>query len=209
MGILIATAVALVLAGHLLLIPWLVYIFKPLATILILSIAFRNRRNRSDSYSLWITTGLLCSLIGDVLLIWPSVFFLPGLFAFLLAHIAYLVAFTRSVKFPARASIWLIYLATAVTLYVFLYPNLPVRLRLAVFIYSLLLGSMAAQAAGRATLLKTTPSYRAAIGAIFFMLSDCLLAYDRFHAPILLAPVLILVPYYLAQWLIARSTDSP
>jgi uncharacterized membrane protein YhhN len=198
-----------VLAGQLLLSPWLVYIFKPLATILILSIAFRNSRNRTDSYSLWITIGLLCSLVGDVLLIWPFLLFLPGLFAFLLAHIAYLVAFTRNVKFPVRFSIWLIYLAIVFILYAFLYPNIPVRLSPAVFIYSLLLASMAAQAMGRAVLLKTTPSYRAAIGAIFFMLSDILLAIDRFHALILLAPVLILIPYYLAQWLIARSTDSP
>jgi len=207
--VLLAAAVALVLAGHLLLYPWLVYIFKPLATILILSIAFTNRRNQRDSYSLWITTGLLCSLIGDVFLIWPSIFFLPGLFAFLLTHIAYLVAFTRGVKFPARSSIWLIYLAIAVTLYAFLYSNLPIHLKLAVVIYSLLLASMAAQAMGRALVLKTMSSYRAAIGAIFFMLSDILLAHDRFHSLILLAPLLILIPYYMAQWLIARSTDSP
>ena len=197
------------LAGQILLSPWLVYIFKPLATILILSIAFRNSRNRTDSYSLWVTIGLLCSLVGDVLLLWPFLFFLPGLLAFLLAHIAYLVAFTRNAKFPARFSIWLIYLAIVFTLYAFLYSNLPARLRLAVFIYTLFLASMAAQATGRAILLKTIPSYRAAIGAIFFMLSDILLAIDRFHALILLAPVLILIPYYLAQWLMARSTDSP
>jgi hypothetical protein len=104
MGVFLAAAVALVLSGHLLLYSWLVYIFNPLATIFILSIAFTNWRNRTDSYSLWITTGLLCSLIGDVFLIWPSLFFLPGLFPFLLAHIAYLVAFTRDVKFPARPS---------------------------------------------------------------------------------------------------------
>jgi uncharacterized membrane protein YhhN len=203
-GIPLAVAVAFVLAGHLFLYPWLVYIFKPLATVLT-----TNRRNRRDAYSLWVTIGLLCSLIGDVFLIWPSIFFLPGLLAFLLAHIAYLVAFTCGVKFPARSSIWLIYLAIAVALYAFLYPNLPNRLKLAVIIYSLLLASMASQAMGRALLLKTTPSYRAATGAIFFMLSDILLAFDRFHAFILLAPLLILIPYYLAQWLIARSTDSP
>jgi uncharacterized membrane protein YccC len=54
MGFLLAAAVALVLAGHLLPNPWLVYIFKPLATILILIIAFTNWFSRRDSYSLWI-----------------------------------------------------------------------------------------------------------------------------------------------------------
>ena len=94
------------------------------------------------------------------------------------------------------------------TLYVLLYPNVPFRLRLPVLLYSLLLASMAAQAMGRALLLKTTRSHRAAAGAFFFVLSDSLLAFDRFHSVILLSPVLILVPYYIAQWLIARSTDS-
>jgi uncharacterized membrane protein YhhN len=203
-------AVALVLAGHFLPNPWLVYISKPLATILILSIAFANWFSRRDSYSLWITTGLLCSLLGDVFLLRPSLsFFLAGLVAFLLAHTAYLIAFTRDAKFPARSSIWLIYVAVVAAINAFLYPNLPLRLRLPVIVYSLLLTSMAAQAMGRALLLKTTPSYRAAIGAIFFILSDSLLAFDRFHTLILLAPVLILILYYIAQWFIARSTDSP
>jgi uncharacterized membrane protein YhhN len=207
---LIFVAVAMVLAGHLLASPLLVYSFKPLATALILGIAIASWRRGKDcySYSLWISIGLLFSLVGDVFLLWPSLYFIHGLAAFLLTHLAYLIAFTRDARFPARVWIWILYLAIAATLYAFLYPNLPVPLKLPVALYSALLSSMAAQAVGRFLVMKTKPAQSAAIGAVFFMLSDFLLAFDRFHTLILLAPVLILIPYYLGQWLIASSTRA-
>lgn len=207
---LIFVAVALVLAGHLLASPLLVYSFKPLATALILGIAIANWRGGKDcdSYSLWISIGLFFSLVGDVFLLWPSLYFIHGLAAFLLTHLAYLIAFTRDARFPARVWLWILYLAIAATLYAFLYPNLPVPLKLPVALYSAALSSMAAQAMGRFLVVKTKPAQSAAIGAVFFMLSDFLLAFDRFHTLILLAPVLILIPYYLGQWLIVSSTRA-
>src|SRR6202008_567819 len=207
---LLFVAVALVLAGHLLRSPLLVYVSKPLATALILGIALVNWRSSrgSYSYSLSISIGLLFSLVGDIFLLWPSLYFIHGLAAFLLTHLAYLIAFTRDARFPARVWIWILYLAIAATLYAFLYPNLPVPLKLPVALYSALLSSMAAQAMGRFLVVKTKPAQSAAIGAVFFMLSDFLLAFDRFHTLILLAPVLILIPYYLGQWLIASSTQA-
>jgi uncharacterized membrane protein YhhN len=202
--------VALALAGHLLASPLLVYVSQPLATALVLGIALVNWRGSRGSYSycLSISIGLLFSLVGDIFLLWPSLYFIHGLAAFLLTHLAYLIAFTRDARFPARVWIWILYLAFAATLYAFLYPSLPVPLKLPVALYSALLSSMAAQAMGRFLVVKTKPAQSAAIGAVFFMLSDFLLAFDRFHTLILLAPVLILIPYYLGQWLIASSTQA-
>jgi len=205
-GSLVAIAVLLTLAGHLLSISWLSYLFKPLATLLLFSIAFSHWFSHRNPYALWIAIGLLFSLAGDVALLWPALYFLLGLAAFLLTHIAYLIAFTRDAKFPARLVIWLLYLAIAGAFYALLFPNLPNNLKAPVAFYALLLASMTAQATGRSLVLKTQPARLAAMGAILFMLSDLLLAFDRFHTALLLAPVLILIPYYLAQWLIALST---
>lgn len=205
-SLLVAAAVALVLTGDLLPNPWFVYIFKPLATVLLLWLAFYNWRASKRNYALWISVGLLFSLFGDVALIWPSRYFLPGLLAFLLTHIAYLFAFTREVRFPARPLLWLPYLALAATAYLVLLPHLPHTLRFPVAFYSVFLCSMAAQSMGRFMILKNAAARRAAIGAGFFLLSDLLLSFDRFHTPLILAPVLILIPYYLGQWLIASST---
>jgi uncharacterized membrane protein YhhN len=208
-GLLAAVAVLLGLAGHLLAHPWLAYLFKPLATVLILFIALSEWRSDKRLYSASIAIGLCFSLLGDVALLWPDLYFLPGLAAFLVTHLSYLMAFTRDAKFPARPSVWVLYLAIASAVFVFLFPNLPSSLKIPVALYSLLLASMAAQAMGRYLTLKTSPARLAATGAILFMLSDLLLAFDHFHSAIPLAPLLVLTPYYLAQWLIARSTAPP
>lgn len=208
-SLLAAFAVLLVLCGPLFSQLSLAPIFKPLATILILSIAFANWRLRRDRYSSFILLGLLFSLVGDVALLWPAHYFLFGLAAFLCTHFAYLFAFTRDVRFPARPGVWLIYLASAASLYIFLLPFLHPEMKLPLALYSMLLASMASQALGRFLIHRNRAARLAAFGAFFFMISDSLLALDRFYAPIPHAQLLILIPYYVAQWLIASSTDSP
>jgi uncharacterized membrane protein YhhN len=188
--------------------PRLHDLFTPLATTCILALAASNWLAFENSYALWITIGLFFSLLGDSALLRPAQYFLPGLVAFLFAHIAYLMAFTRDAKFPARLSIWLLYLLIAAALYLFLFPGLPAALKLPVVVYALVLASMAAQAMGRHFVLHSRPARLAAIGALFFMLSDALLSIDRFRAPLPRASLLILVPYFLGQGLIARSTSE-
>ena len=194
---------------HFLASPLLLWAFAPLATILILAIALANWRVRKDRYSLWITVGPTFSLVGDVLLLRPEHFFLLGLSAFLLTHIACLIAFTRDTHFPTRLGVWILFLLFAACCYFLLFSRLPAGLRLPVAVYSMFLVSMAAQAMGRSFLLRTSAARFAAIGALLFVLSDGLLALNRFYAPLRLAPLLILVPYYTGQWLIASSTDQP
>ncbi|HKI11152.1 MAG TPA: lysoplasmalogenase [Candidatus Acidoferrum sp.] len=207
----LATGVSIVaaIAVHFLASPLLLWTFAPLATLLILAIAFANWRVRKDRYSLWITIGLMFSLAGDVLLLTPDHFFLLGLSAFLLTHIAYLIAFTRDTLFPARRGVWILYLLFAACCNFLLFSRLPAGLRFPVAVYSVFLVSMAAQAMGRSILLRTSAARLAAVGALLFVLSDGLLAFDRFYALLRFAPLLILVPYYAAQWLIASSTDEP
>jgi uncharacterized membrane protein YhhN len=206
----LAAAVSIVAAivVHILASPLLLWTLAPLATILILAIAFANWRARKDRYSLWITFGLLFSLVGDVLLLTPDRFFTLGLSAFLLTHITYLFAFTRDTPFPVRLGVWTLYLLFAACCYFLLFSRLPAGLRIPVAVYAALLLSMAGQAMGRSLLLRTSASRFAAIGGLLFVLSDGLLAFDRFYTPLRLAPLLILVPYYAAQWLIASSTNG-
>jgi hypothetical protein len=64
--------------------------------------------------------------------------------------------------------------------------------------------AMGAQATGRALQRRDRASAAVAAGAVLFMLSDTLLALDRFVAPLPLAPLAILGSYFAAQLLIAR-----
>jgi alkylglycerol monooxygenase len=203
-----AASIVAAIAVHFIAKPLLLWTFAPLATLLILAIAFANWLVHKNSYSLWIWIGLLFSLTGDVLLLRPDHFFTLGLSAFLLTHIAYLVAFTRDTRFPARLSVWCLFFLFAASCYFLLFAWLPSGLRIPVAIYTVFLVSMAAQAMGRYLKLRTTSARFAAIGALLFVLSDSLLAFDRFYKPLPLAPLLVLLLYYAAQWLIASSTDN-
>jgi uncharacterized membrane protein YhhN len=187
---------------------WLHDLFTPLATICILALAVSNWRAFRKSYALWIGVGLFFSLLGDIALLRAEEHFLPGLVAFLFAHIAYLIAFTRDTKFPASLSVCFLYLFVAATLYLFLFPRLPVALKLPVAVYAILLTAMAGQAMGRYLVVRSRVAKLAANGALLFMLSDVFLAIDRFRASWPRAPLLILVAYFLGQWLIALSTSE-
>ena len=205
--ILAIVAAALAIGGYLVNNLSLVYIFKPFATLLILVLAANNAGKTELPFARWICIGILFSLFGDALLIWPDKFFLPGLAVFFLAHIAYLAAFTRGARFPANVPVWMIFLAIAAADFMLLRPNLPGGLKLPVALYTVALASMAAQAVGRFLLLRTFPAKLAALGALFFLLSDSLLGWNRFGHPRPLAPLLILLPYYTAQLLFALSTN--
>jgi uncharacterized membrane protein YhhN len=207
-GLVVAAAIMPALLGEMFSHRWLTHVGKPLASIFILALAIAHWRAQRTRYALWIAIGALLALVGDVVLLWPDRYFVLGLAAFLVVHVAYLIAFTRNVPFPARPVMWLIYLGVAAGFYALLHPNLPSNLKAPVAVYAVFLTTMAAQAMGRFLILTTRMARLAAIGAIFFMLSDLLLAFDRFHTALLFAPVLILVPYYLAQWLIACSSAS-
>jgi len=204
----VVLAVSLTLIGYYWPIVWLVYIFKPIATVLLILIALLLWIYDRSTYAQWIVVGLIFALLGDVLLMWPNQHFLAGLAAFLVTHAAYLVAFTRDCKFPARLAVWFAYVVAAIACYVLLLPTLPRGLRIPVAAYAILLSTMAGQAMGRFLVLKTGYAWRAALGALFFLLSDLLLAFDRFRGPLVWSTVLILVPYYVGQWLIASSAQS-
>lgn len=188
--------------------PLLHFSFQPIATILILAIPLTQHIKHPSSFALWISVGLFFSLFGDVFLLFHDRCFLFGLSAFLLAHISYLIAFTRDVSFPARLSVWLIYFAVVGCFVLFVvFPKLPSGLRLPIIVYMFFVVSMAAQSMGRFLILKNIPAGLAAFGAIFFVLSDSLLAFDRFQSPIPAAAFFVLIPYYIAQWSIALSTQ--
>jgi uncharacterized membrane protein YhhN len=153
--------------------------------------------------------GLALSLLGDVALLWPTAGFLPGLVAFLLAHLAYIAAFCVPVRLAARPRVFVAYAAIAALILAQLWAGVPGGLRAPVVAYVLCLAIMASQAgvwwrvaAGRAD---AALARHAALGGALFMVSDSLLAIDKFAVPVPLASLWILATYWLAQWCIAAS----
>jgi alkylglycerol monooxygenase len=152
-------------------------------------------------------TGLAASLAGDVLLMGSAKLFVPGLVCFLLAHLAYIALFRIGVGlFPRRGALAAT-LLIGVGMYAFLWQGgLPVALRIPVGAYIGVIACMAAQAIGRASVLRGRDPGASwvAVGACLFMLSDALLATNRFVSPLPLASLWVLGTYYAAQILIVR-----
>jgi uncharacterized membrane protein YhhN len=184
----------------------LVYVFKPLATALLLLLVATGPSGFSSPYATAILAGLFFSLLGDVFLMLPADRFRSGLFSFFLAHAFYVFAFTRDTPFATPLPPFVLCLAAGGAVLPALWSGIPRRLRPPVLAYVALLLVMAGQAASRAAHLHTPPALAACLGAALFVLSDSLLAWNRFRRPFPAAQALIHATYFPAQWLIAIST---
>lgn len=80
-----------------------------------------------------------------------------------------------------------------------LFKNLDGILIFGVPIYCTLLLTMAWRANARLQGVKNLPKLVAGLGAIFFVASDSLIAFDLFYSPIKYSKILIISTYYVAQ----------
>lgn len=190
----------------------LLFAFKPLTTLLVIGHAWRRGAGAPRQRRL-ILLGLALSLVGDVALLWPRQGFLPGLVAFLLAHLAYIAAFCVPVRLAARPLPFALYALVALAILALLWPGIPGPLRAPVVAYVVCLATMAAQALvwwRRASgTIDAGLARRAALGGALFMVSDALLATNKFAAALPLAALWILASYWLAQWCIASALRAP
>ena len=192
---------------------WLHYLCKPLATLLVLALALYAAPVQSARYRAAVVAGMVFSLAGDVFLMLSQDMFVPGLVAFLLAHLCFFVAFFPGARWPVRIAAIAAYGVVGAANLVFLLPAVPAPLHLPVLAYVLVLVVMAGLAAARAWALRrdatrAKSSRFAACGGVLFVASDSLLAWDRFGGGLPLAPLLVLATYYGALWCIARSVES-
>lgn len=191
--------------------PSWVYLFKPTTTGLIILLAIAaalvapavEPLNGSVAYAWLIVAGLILGLAGDVFLMLPERYFLPGLGSFLAGHWFYIAAFTAGVG--VVISWWLLpLLLVGGLVYGLLHSHLGKR-RGPVIIYLLTILLMAGQALGRWSVLDTPSALLAAVGSLLFVISDAALALNRFRQPFKAADALVLSTYWAAQWLIALS----
>jgi len=186
-------------------------VFKPLAMVVALAVVLAAMRSHSVAGptrlrgASLLLVALAASLAGDVFLMLEGLF-IPGLAAFLLAHMAYFALFCQGVPWLAnRSAAWGV-AAVGLGMYAVLwFGGLPPGLRGPVAAYVLAIGLMAAQALGRASVQRDDPSWMVAVGAACFMLSDALLAINRFVSPLPMSAFWVLGSYYAAQCLMVMG----
>ena len=162
--------------------------------------------------SKWILGALLFSLAGDVLLMFEekdSIFFLLGLSSFLLAHIFYIVFFHQvRLKEKIKSNPWLlvavvIYYAALVTL---LTPSLA-DMKIPVLIYGIVISFMFMLAMHMLFIKNKSAGKWMMIGALLFVISDSLLAINKFYQSFEGAGILIMLTYGLAQLFIVEGAS--
>lgn len=182
-----------------------IYFFKPLTMCFIILIALQSKNPVSSFYKYAIACGLLFSLAGDIFLMLPTDRFISGLVSFLFAHLFYIAAFTfEGTRDPGLLSAipFLIYGALMLRI---LLPHLG-GMKAPVMIYMLVIMLMAWQALNRWLGVAGQGSALAFAGSLLFVISDSLLALNRFKSRFQNAQLYIMSTYFMAQWLIALST---
>jgi len=184
------------------------FIFKPLTMLFaIVFVADRAIKSRAGMrFDALLMAALAASLAGDVFLMLPGNFFIPGLASFLVGHLFYITLFRQGVPwFPSRHAL-LGTLGAGAAMYAWVWGSLgdPV-LKVAVAAYVSVIALMTAQAIGRAVTQRDAAATAVALGACVFMLSDSLIAINRFVQPLPMVSLWVLSTYYLAQLLMAHN----
>lgn len=168
-----------------------------------------------DNRSVVVMLAIIFSLAGDVFLMFDSVdpiYFMAGLVSFLISHIFYIVAYRQHQNEDEadalhgiqklRAAFPIVLAGTG--LVVILYPSLG-DLRIPVMIYAIVLVVMVLNGLFRLGRTNNKSFMLVFVGAMFFMISDSLLAVNKFFSPLPYSGLMIMGTYIAAQYMIVEG----
>lgn len=187
------------LVAHLLGWPTLALVMKP-APVLCLLAFLLPVRNRDAGL---IAAGLVLSALGDTLLEASPALFLPGLVAFLLAHVAYVIAYLGRTSQLHLKRLVPVALFSAAAFHL-LEPHLG-AMRGPVIAYVVVISMMLWRAMAQIG-NDGLRAWLATIGAWLFALSDLMVAWSRFVDPEAGLQVPLMLLYWAGQTAIASST---
>jgi uncharacterized membrane protein YhhN len=212
--IIFAVIVVVELLGRILDNIMLEYPVKPLIMLWIAVYFLLNARKRS--FTAGVLIAFFFSWVGDMFLMFAGgssneLFFYAGVGGFFLAQVAYIFIFLLSREndikgLLLRNPLWIIPLAGyGVLIYLFLYPRLEGPMVLIVLVYAISLVGMALAALNRRDRVNVSSFRLVFAGSLVFLVSDSLLAVNKFHTQLPYAGFLIMLTYITAQYLIMRG----
>jgi uncharacterized membrane protein YhhN len=163
----------------------------------------------------WFGAALILSLLGDIFLLFPFLFFVAGLVAFSLAQVSYIVGLSVNRGFLDVSAILILVLVVVVAILDFepivrrIRSQRKMRKLLgSVVFYACLLSLMLFSA--WLTIPRTNwngmPSLFIVLGGSLFFISDSLLAREKFLRPVKFGGLLVMVTYFLGQLLLATGS---
>lgn len=202
--ILFAISAAAVLMAILFDVQVLYLAAKPLLMIT-LALYFISASKGYPSWRVYVVIALVFSWAGDVFLI-SNDMFIAGLVSFLMAHVFYIIAYhkTGAASGKLRPLDIIKFILFGALLIWTIYPGLGGML-IPVLIYALLLLSMGVWAHKRRGATSATSFTLVATGAILFVISDGLIAVNKFAFEVPAERLLVMSTYITAQYLIVRG----
>jgi len=187
---------------------WPGLIAKALIIPVLFLLYFRLIKGQINGFHRMIMSALVFSWLGDITLQLQEkndIFFMIGLSCFLLAQVMYLIAFFstkgENVLFFIKIYLILPVILYGVFLLYILYDGLG-DMKMPVTIYAVVILTMLTSALNREKKVNRQSYILVLIGAILFVLSDSMIAIDKFGYPFVLSRVAIMTTYITAQYLI-------
>jgi uncharacterized membrane protein YhhN len=181
------------------------YAAKPMILLSLIAFYWLHSKQITPKTRFLTILALVFSLFGDILLMFVEQsphFFTLGLVSFLLAHIFYILVFLKVRNPNKKPWLFLSFLVIyAAGLFYVLKDNLGVML-LPVFFYMLIILTMAITANSRKGSVAKISFNFVFIGAILFLISDSLLAINKFYEPLPFSNISIMFTYAFAQFFI-------
>lgn len=181
------------------------YFTKPIIVLSLLVFFITQSKSSNKTTKILMILALILSLIGDVALLFDSInpiYFIIGLASFLLAHVMYTLLFLKQRdenKTPIRFIILMLLYACGLF---YLLRNGLGELLIPVIIYMIVILSMSTSAFLRIKENNLNSYNWVFIGAILFMISDSILAIDKFYQSFTFSSIGIMLTYAIAQYCI-------
>jgi uncharacterized membrane protein YhhN len=188
-------------------------IFKPLIIPVLIGYFDSQVKSITTGIAKWVLFALIFSLAGDVLLMLQAkkeIFFLLGLASFLIAHIFYIIFFHHvRIRENVKSNPWLLVIVVVyyAALISWLSPFLG-EMKLPVRIYGIIISIMFMLAMHMLSIKNKIAGKWMMWGALLFVISDSVLAINKFYQPFEAANVIIMLTYGLAQLFIVKGAAS-
>lgn len=184
------------------------YFFKPIILLALIGYYLVQTTETNKTF----LAALFFCWVGDVMLMFSGeLYFMLGLAAFLIGHVFYIFSFRQfswssgNALLPTQKVRYTFPIILAGTgLLVVLFPKLG-ALQIPVIVYAIVLMLMAINALLRLGYTNKASFAWVFVGALFFMVSDSVLAFNKFHTQFVGASVTIMLTYIAAQFMIVRG----
>jgi len=188
------------------------YAVKPL--IMIWIAAYFLIHKKKSSFTLPVLLAFFFSWLGDIFLMFSAksdMFFFAGVGGFFIAQLSYIYTFSRYSEKGGKGylqrnpALGLSFPGYVVGILILLLPGLDGIMKPIIVLYALSLMFMSMMALNRKGRVGKKTWLLVFVGSVLFLLSDSMIALNRFYSEFWLAGFWIMITYIAAQYLIMRG----